>query len=60
MLKKQKKVKNNIDLLIGKLLYDQVLIRPIVFEESANGLVNTQQYEDKPELDEVLLVGNVS
>lgn len=55
---KQKKVKSNIDLLTGKLLYDQVLIRPIVFEESSNGLVNTQQYEDKPEFGEVLLVGN--
>lgn len=54
----QKKERNNIDLLTGKLLYDQVLIEPIVLKESANGLINTQQYEDKPEFGKVLLVGN--
>ena len=55
--RKQKEV-SKIDLLTGKLLYDQVLIEPIVLEDSANGLVNAQQYEDKPEFGKVLLVGN--
>lgn len=58
MKKNQKKEKSNINLLTGRLLYDQVLIKPIVLEEASNGLVNTQQYEDKPEFGEVLLVGN--
>lgn len=58
-VKKQKKEKSNpIDLLSGKLLYDQVLIEPIVLGQSANGLVDTQQYEDKKEFGKVLLVGN--
>jgi chaperonin GroES len=59
--KKQKVQKSNspsIDLLKGKLLYDQVLIDPVVLEDSSNGLVNAQQYEDKPEFGKVLLVGN--
>jgi len=55
---KQRKEKNSIDLLTGKLLYDEVLIEPIIFEESSNGLVNPQQYEDKAEFGKVLLVGN--
>lgn len=61
MLKKQKnlrKERNNIDLLTGRLLYDMVLIEPIVLDESLDGLVNAQQYEDKPEFGRVLLVGN--
>lgn len=56
--KVRKVSKINIDLLKGTLLYDQVLIEPIVLEESANGLVNAQQYEDKPEFGKVLMTGN--
>ncbi|HRF70986.1 MAG TPA: co-chaperone GroES [Candidatus Pelethenecus sp.] len=54
-----RKVSNEvIELLKGRLLYDNVLVQPIVFEKSAFGLVNPQQYEDKPEFGKVLLVGN--
>lgn len=57
-IKNQKRKENNINLLTGRLLYDQILIKPIIIEQSSNGLVNPQQYEDKPEFGEVLLVGN--
>lgn len=54
---KQRKERNSIDLIAGRLMYEQVLIEPIVINESANGLYNPAQYEDKPEFGKVLLVG---
>lgn len=52
------KKSSSIDLLTGSLLYDQVLIEPITIDETANGLYNPSQYEDKPEFGKVLLIGN--
>lgn len=60
-MKKQKtKRKSNeigfAQIMKGKILYDNVLIKPIVLEKV--GLVlRPQQYEDKPEFGEVLMVG---
>ena len=48
---------NKIDLLKGGLLYDSVLLKPIVVE-SDSVVLRPQQYEDKPEWGEVIMVGD--
>jgi chaperonin GroES len=55
MAKRNQKA-NSIELTSGSLLYDKVLVKPIVFEES-DGILTPQQYEDKPEFGEVVMVG---
>jgi len=40
-----------------RILHDNILIKPLIVEE-VNGLVRPQQYEDKPELGEVIKVGD--
>ena len=54
--KKSQKV-NSINLLKGKILYDNVLLKPIVLAN--DGIVlKPQQYEDKPEWGEVIACGD--
>ena len=38
-------------------LYDNVLIKPIVINEVGDGLIRPSGYEDKPEIGEVVKVG---
>lgn len=45
-----------ISLLKSKVLYDFVLLKPFVIEET-RGIIKPQQYEDKPEYGEVIDVG---
>lgn len=48
--------KKNIDITKFNILYDNVLIRAVEITEK-NGIVKPAQYEDKPEIGEVLNVG---
>lgn len=48
---------NNLKIKDFKVLHDNILIKPLIVEE-VNGLVRPQQYEDKPELGEVIAVGD--
>lgn len=46
----------SVDILKGNILYDNILLKPIVVEKE--GLVlRPQQYEDKPEWGEVIACG---
>jgi len=54
MLKQKSKSLNPKDF---EYLYDNVLVVPIVIDEVGNGLVRPQGYEDKPEIGEVVKVG---
>lgn len=49
-----------VSLLEGKILYDNVLIKPFLIQEEKGAvtIVKPQQYEDKPEWGEVLAVGH--
>ena len=49
-----------MSLPLRELYYDKVLIRPISTEEVANtgGIIKPQQYEDKKEWGEVMMVGD--
>lgn len=54
------KTQNNhykIQLRRARLLYDFVLLRPIIIEETG-GILRPQQYEDKPEYGEVIGYGS--
>lgn len=51
-----KTVKRKLNLLKGKILYDNILIKPYTVEEEGL-IVKPQQYEDKDEYGEVLAVG---
>lgn len=54
--KQRKHDVNSIDLSKGKILYDNILLRPLVVEN--DGIVlRPQQYEDKPEWGEVIACG---
>ena len=44
------------DLTKGRILHDNVLVKPIRLEKNGT-LVDPQQYEDKPEFGEVLACG---
>lgn len=48
--------KNNLDLSQFTFLHDYLLVQAIR-EESVNGLVKPEQYDDKPELGVVIKVG---
>lgn len=53
----QKKTQaSKTDLLKYDLLYDYILVKAIR-QESVNGLVKPEQYEDKPEFGEVVSTG---
>jgi len=54
MLKKNQK--NNLNLKDFVFLYDNLLVRSIK-QGGINGLVNPDQYDDKPEFGEVISVG---
>ena len=46
----------SVDLLKGKILYDNILLKPII--SKGDGLVlSPQQYEDKPEWGEIISCG---
>lgn len=45
------------EVLEGSLLYDNLLIEPIIQEIDSSGLHNPQQYEDKPCFGKVIMVG---
>lgn len=50
------KQKQSNDITKFKLLYDNILVKAIEIEESG-GVIRPNQYEDKPELGEVVSVG---
>lgn len=55
-LKREHKSVASVDILKGNILYDNILLKPIVVEKE--GLVlRPQQYEDKPEWGEVIACG---
>lgn len=57
-MKRQKSQSKNKDYSIEdfNILYDNVLVRAIEIEE-VGGMVRPQQYDDKPEIAEVIKVG---
>lgn len=55
--KLNKQNKYTVDFLKGFLLYDKVLVKSIDVEVSKTNLATSQQYEDKPEFGEVIMVG---
>lgn len=56
-MKSQKlKESKELDITKGKVLYDNILLRPIVMEASG-GVLRPQGYDDKPEFGEVVAVG---
>lgn len=48
--------KKNIDIRDFVLLYDNVLLKAISIEKK-NGIIKPAQYDDKPELGEVISIG---
>lgn len=57
MSKNQLKQKNKFDITEFDMLYDNVLVKAIEIEE-VSGIIKPNQYEDKPELGEVVAVGH--
>ncbi len=47
---------NNFDITTYNILYDNVLIKAIEVEE-VGGIYRPQQYDDKPEIGEVIKIG---
>lgn len=45
------------EVLKGRLLYDNILVKPIIQEKNGE-LYNPQQYEDKPCFGEVIMIGS--
>ena len=52
----QPKRNKELDITKGVVLYDNILLRPIIMEQSGV-VLRPQQYEDKPEYGEVVAVG---
>lgn len=57
MTQHQNQKKNQeFDIAGGRLLYDNVLLKPVVIEHSG-GIIRPQNYDEKPEVGRVMAVG---
>lgn len=56
MSKQKQKLNKDFDITQFKFLRDLLLVEAIR-PESGNGLINPEQYEDRPELGEVIKIG---